>query len=345
MTDTREERGGARPGFPSPFEVPIPPACDGWEEMYPRHAPFSEDRRAYDESRFWFHDGVHFGEPLYPFDAMVARLRHRRFQPGERAPVRGPVLARDRVPAPERLRLSERELGHRRDVLADERSCSQSVVATTTSTGTSSYARWRDRVEQATRSSRPSRCPILPDVEDETVVTDGRGLGSSYALCALRPALEGFDRIWHTTSSSSTSATAPTSPSTSSAETLPRIADQTIAKMVSGIDAVLWRPDEELKRLAGLALELGVEEREGRRERGGAPATSRAATPASGGSPTSTRRRTRGSTSPTGPAPLPPPPFWIDDTTLPIAIIGSYIERLEAGEDIARPRDGRARRA
>ena len=28
---------------------------------------------------------------------------------------------------------------------------------------------------------------------------------------------------------------------------------------------------------------------------------------------------------------------WIDDPTLPIATIGSYVERLEAGEDIARP--------
>ena len=28
---------------------------------------------------------------------------------------------------------------------------------------------------------------------------------------------------------------------------------------------------------------------------------------------------------------------WIDDPTLPIATIGSYIERLEAGEDISRP--------
>ena len=36
---------------------------------------------------------------------------------------------------------------------------------------------------------------------------------------------------------------------------------------------------------------------------------------------------------------------WIDDPTLPIATIGSYIERLEAGEDIARPREAVARRA
>ncbi len=30
---------------------------------------------------------------------------------------------------------------------------------------------------------------------------------------------------------------------------------------------------------------------------------------------------------------------WIDDTTLPIQVIGAYIARLEAGEDISRPRE------
>ena len=49
--------------FPSPFEVPIPPGCEGWEEMYPYHALFSEDRRAFEESRFWFQDGMHYPEP------------------------------------------------------------------------------------------------------------------------------------------------------------------------------------------------------------------------------------------------------------------------------------------
>jgi pyruvate,water dikinase len=61
----------ARTGFPSPFGEPASPACEGWEELYPRHASFREDRRAFDESRFWFHDGVHFAEPVYPFDAVV----------------------------------------------------------------------------------------------------------------------------------------------------------------------------------------------------------------------------------------------------------------------------------
>ena len=38
----------------------------------------------------------------------------------------------------------------------------------------------------------------------------------------------------------------------------PDISDQAVAQMVSGIDVVLFRPDEELKRLAAVAVELGV---------------------------------------------------------------------------------------
>ena len=41
-------------------------------------------------------------------------------------------------------------------------------------------------------------------------------------------------------------------------QSFPDIPDQTIAKMVSGIDVVLFRPESELGRLAGRAVELGV---------------------------------------------------------------------------------------
>jgi hypothetical protein len=32
---------------------------------------FSDDRRAFEEGRFWFHDGMHFAEPMYPFDVVA----------------------------------------------------------------------------------------------------------------------------------------------------------------------------------------------------------------------------------------------------------------------------------
>ena len=65
------QMGKMRAGFPSPFEVTIPPDCEGWEEMYARHVLFGEDRRAFEEGRFWFQDGLHAAEPLYPFDSFV----------------------------------------------------------------------------------------------------------------------------------------------------------------------------------------------------------------------------------------------------------------------------------
>jgi pyruvate,water dikinase len=39
----------------------------------------------------------------------------------------------------------------------------------------------------------------------------------------------------------------------------PTIPDQAIAKMVQGVDSELFRPDDEIKKLARLAVELGVD--------------------------------------------------------------------------------------
>src|SRR3982074_182710 len=41
----------------------------------------------------------------------------------------------------------------------------------------------------------------------------------------------------------------------------PEINDQTVARMVAGIEAEIFRPDEELRRLPRRAVELGVEGR------------------------------------------------------------------------------------
>ncbi len=71
-----DERSGS---FPSPFEVSIPSECMGWEELYPYHVPFSEDRREFEESRFWFQDGLHWPEPYCPFDAVLVECCNAAF--------------------------------------------------------------------------------------------------------------------------------------------------------------------------------------------------------------------------------------------------------------------------
>ena len=102
-----------RRGLPSPLDVPVPPACEGWEDMYPYHAVFSEDRRAFDDGRFWFQDSLHGPEPVHPFDFVwwdyaVAAMN----QANTRLFVA--AVSRCRVSRAQRIPVLQRELRHRR---------------------------------------------------------------------------------------------------------------------------------------------------------------------------------------------------------------------------------------
>jgi len=55
-------------GFPMPTEVEYPKELEGWEEMYPPYYIFSKERREWEEKHFWFHDKIHAPEALYPLD-------------------------------------------------------------------------------------------------------------------------------------------------------------------------------------------------------------------------------------------------------------------------------------
>ena len=122
------------------------------------------------------------------------------------------------------------------------------------------YAGWLKRVEAAIRELETLAVPELPEFEDELVVTEGRGLGSSHALLvAYDRLLEGLDRIWqYHFELLNLGYGAYLVFYELCRQAFPGLSDQTIAKMVSGIDVLVLRPDEELRRLARLALELGV---------------------------------------------------------------------------------------
>ncbi len=57
--------------FPSPFDVPAPAGAEDWRRLYPEYYLFSDERRDFEESKFWFFDGLHNPEPIYPFDAIM----------------------------------------------------------------------------------------------------------------------------------------------------------------------------------------------------------------------------------------------------------------------------------
>jgi pyruvate,water dikinase len=58
----------AERGFPKPQEVVYPPELQGWEEMYPPYYSFSKERDSWESRQFWFHDKIHAPDPMYPWD-------------------------------------------------------------------------------------------------------------------------------------------------------------------------------------------------------------------------------------------------------------------------------------
>ena len=54
--------------FPDPHEFEVPTELAGWEEMYPAHQLFSSDREEWEKNQFWFQDKIHAPEAMPPLD-------------------------------------------------------------------------------------------------------------------------------------------------------------------------------------------------------------------------------------------------------------------------------------
>jgi pyruvate, water dikinase len=327
-------------GFQSPFEVEAPAGSDGWESMYPYYARFSEERRASEEARGWFRDGMHFPEPMYPFDWVTADSPYLCLgQANTRIFAVPPALGIDHRVLYGWVYMSANgvadpaEIGRRAEIFGRR-------AGYYFQNWDELYGRWQTKVETAIAEIAALEVPDLPELEDEAVVTEGRGVGSSHTLLvAYNRLLESVDRIWqYHFEFLNLGYAAYLVYYELCHQSFPDISDQAIAKMVAGIDVALFRPDEELKRLAARAIELGVadavkgatdeadlERRLAGADRGAVWLADWQAVKSpwfnySNGNGFYHHHRS-----------------WIDDAAIPLQALGSYVERLEAGEDIARP--------
>jgi pyruvate,water dikinase len=329
-------------GFLSPFEVPAPQGCEGWESMYPYYSLFSEERRESEEVRGWFRDGMHFPEPMFPFDFVTADSPYLSLgQANSRIFLVPPALGIDHRVLYGWVYMSanpvtdEEEIGRRAQEF-------QKRAGHYFQNWGELYGRWQEKVEKEIRGIESLEVPDLPEVEDEAVVTEGRGVGSSHTLLlAYDRLLESVDRIWqYHFEFLNLGYAAYLVFYQLCKEAFPDISDQIIAGMVSGVDVILFRPDEELKRLARKAVETGL-----------------ADAVQSADDEDSLRKAL--SASAEGEAWLADweetkqPWFnysngngfyhhhrsWIDDPAIPIAGVRDYVEKVEAGEEISRPLD------
>jgi phosphohistidine swiveling domain-containing protein/DNA-binding transcriptional ArsR family regulator len=247
--------------FPSPYELGTPPGCEGWEEMYPYYALFDEARRETDEGRFWFWNSMHFPVPMPAFDVAcidapyqaVGAWQNRVFAvpPAMGIDYRivngyvyisgNPVT--DPAKVAERVEFFQRRAGHYYENW-DEL-----------------YAKWKLKMEALIAEITDLRVPDLPEYEpDEVMFDDGRNTAFYEVLDAYGRTLRCGDLMWqHHFEFLLLGYGAYVAFSDFCKSVLPDIPEQHVAQMVAGIDVLLFRPGAELRRLAKLALESGID--------------------------------------------------------------------------------------
>jgi pyruvate,water dikinase len=328
-------------GFRSPYEIETPEGAEGWEEMYPYYVLFEPSRRAEEEKRFWFYNGMHFPEPMPAFDMITAEscylsiglYQGRVFSIPtvlgiEHRVVNGYVyITSNEVTDPEtiqrRLETFLPRIGfyyENWDTLVD---------------------RWQAEVDARIEELSALEIPRLPELEDEQELIHDHKLGSNYRLMAA------YDRCLHLYNELNQlhfellllAYGAYLTFFQFCQAAFPDMGLQVMSQMIAGYETTMMRPDDELKGLAAKALELGVD---------GAFAGGR--------TPEEVLADLRGSDAgrawiedlesrkhpwffmSTGDGFYHHHRAWADDPRLPFAAIGGYVAQLRDGTELARPK-------
>jgi pyruvate, water dikinase len=327
--------------FPSPFEIEPPAGAERWQDLYTYSLPFSEDRREYEDSMFWFQDGVHWPEVMSPWDATfyefaIASLsqyntRHYLIPPALGVDYRvlngyaylSPVGVADLAEIEARVPHFLERAGfyfQNWDTLYDQ---------------------WMTKIRALIAEMEALRFEPLPDKEDLAVVTEGRGTGSGFEL--LRQYHRLLDlalQLWqYHFEFLNLGYAAYLDFFGFCKQAFPNIPDLAIAKMVAGVEVDLFQPDEELKKLARLAVDTGVD--------GAFEQTSAAATiEALRNWPTSAGRawldQWEAAAQPwfnfsAGSGFYHTDEVWLEHLEIPFGFIRDYSAKLRAGVDISRP--------
>ncbi len=249
--------------FPNPHEIETIPGTEGWERMYPYHYFFTtkdKEREEYENNTFWFNDALHYPEPLYPFDIIwdeawflaLSQFNHRIFSI---PPVMGvdhriingnvyisPVPVTDPAEVEKRIPRFMERAGYY-------------------------YENWDKLIEQWEGKMKGIISDIenieikpLPELDDISVVKNGLGTSSGYELLKNYDTLIDLGiRCWqyHFEFLNLGYASYVTFVDFCT-KAFPDIPLQKITQMVAGIDVIIYRPDDELKKLAKLAVEFDL---------------------------------------------------------------------------------------
>ena len=247
--------------FPSPFDIATPEGAEGWESMYDWYHLFGPERRELDEQRFWFADRLHHPDVLHPYDEIQCECWWQAL---------GAFNTRI-FAMPPAYGVDQRILNGRLYVTPGARAARGDVAARAEEFGKRAghyyerwdaiYAEWKDKVLARLAEIRALRFDPLPDLEPESTVYEHVGTSAGFRM------IRDFNHLVTTMYETyqchfellNIGYAAYLTFFGMCKSAFPDISDQTISRMVGGLDVELYRPDDELKRLAKEAQRLGVD--------------------------------------------------------------------------------------
>jgi pyruvate, water dikinase len=248
--------------FPSPYEIETPAGCEGWEEMYPYYALFDERRREIDENRFWFWNSMHFPMPMPAFDVICIDSPYQAVGAWQnRVFAVPPAMGIDYRCVNGYIYISGNPVTDPAKI-AERAEFFQKRAGYYFQNWSELYDKWRAKMEALIRELGELEVPDLPEYEpDEVAFGEHRNTAFYEVLDAYPRALRLGDLMWqHHFEFLLLGYGAYGTFVEFCKSHLPDIPDQHIAQMVAGIDVLLFRPDAELRRLARLAIESGVDQ-------------------------------------------------------------------------------------
>jgi len=264
MSTTNINAPAKAKGFPLPSSLKVAAGTEQAQAAYPYYMQFTKE----DDDRFWFYNSMHFPEPMCVFDMITAEAAYCALG-----------SANTRIHClPTTLGIDYRIINGRVYIGGNGVTDPAEIARRTEEFKRRAFyyygnwerlfAQWKDKMMGLIRSAEALPKLELPEFEPLEHVHAGRGVASNhYILETYQKTLEGYFRMWHhhfeflllgygaylTFFDFCKKA-------------FPEISDQTVARMVAGLEAEIFRPDDELRRLAKCAIDLGVDKefRQGR---------------------------------------------------------------------------------
>jgi pyruvate,water dikinase len=294
-----------------------------------------------DDERFWFYNSMHFPEPMCAFDVATAEAAYCALGAANtRVHCLPTALGIDYRIINGRIYIGGNAVADPAEIARRTKEFQQRAFYYYEN-WERLFAQWKDKMMALIREAEALPNLELPEFERLEHVHAGRGIASNhYLLDIYQKTLEGYFRMWHhhfeflllgygaylTFFDFCKKA-------------FPEISEQTVARMVSGVQAEIFRPDDELRRLAKRALELGVD---GSLREGASPSAIIQSLEQLGQPGRTWLEELAVSRDPwfninVGDGFYHYHRSWNDDLSMPFASLPGYIANIKAGERIERP--------